>query len=407
MKNLRARAVVLGVALSGVAMAPAARAASEKVIYSFKGGSDGAVPYAGLLNVKGTLYGTTTGGGTGAGCPDHEPSGCGTVFSITKAGVEKVIYSFNGGNDGAVPYAGLIDVGGSLYGTTAFGGTGSVPDHCNGCGTVFSVTPGGVEKVVYSFQAGLHDGEMPMAKLVNVGGTLFGTTIIGGYTGEGTVFSVTLSGIEKELLAFYGCGSDGGSSPAAGLIKFGGTLYGTTQQGSGGTSCANGGVVFSMTPGGSEAVVYSFGSKANDGQNPSAGLIQVNGILYGTTVSGGANGKGAVFAVTKSGAESVIYSFGGGTDGANPVAGLINVGGVLYGTTEYGGAACPNTMSVGCGTVFSVAPEGAEAVVYAFRGGNDGEIPEAGLISIGGTLYGTTILGGSANSYGTIFSVKP
>ena len=79
-------------------------------------------------------------------------------------------------------------------------------------------------------------------------------------------------------------------------------------------------------------------------------MINVGGTLYGTTADGGANGKGTVFSVTKSGKESVVYSFAGGSDGAIPTAGLVNVRGTLYGTTADGGG--PNNY----GTVFSIVP---------------------------------------------------
>ena len=110
---------------------------AEKVIYTFQGGSDGAVPYAGLIDVNGTLYGTTSYGGS-TGCGGR---GCGTAFSIDpNTGAEKVIYSFcsqQNCTDGAYPQAGLISVNGSLYGTTSAGGRKDT--HCNGsgCGTVF------------------------------------------------------------------------------------------------------------------------------------------------------------------------------------------------------------------------------------------------------------------------------
>ena len=93
--------------------------------------------------------------------------------------------------------------------------------------------------------------------------------------------------------------------------------------------------------------------------------------------------------------ESVIYSFKDYADGAVPLAGLINVGGTLYGTTGYGGN--------GGGTVFSVTPKGSESVLVPF----DYPLsPDAGLINVGGTLYGTTTAGGSAGN-GTVFAVTP
>ena len=94
-------------------------------IYNFGSNSDGSTPVASLLNVNGTLYGTTSQGGL---------YGKGTVFSITLSGNETVLHSFGYGSDGATPLAGLIDVKGTLYGTTSAGGT-------NGNGTIFALMP--------------------------------------------------------------------------------------------------------------------------------------------------------------------------------------------------------------------------------------------------------------------------
>ena len=170
---------MLGIALAGCLFAGVpARAANEgveHVIYAFQNNSsDGANPAAGLINVKGTLFGTTPYGGS---------SGAGTVFSVTPAGVEKVIYAFqNSGGDGTGPVAGLINVNGTLFGTTRGGGS-------NNGGTVFLLSQG-FEGVLYSFQYNGSDGANPVAGLIDVNGTLYGTTPYGGSSGAGTVFSL-------------------------------------------------------------------------------------------------------------------------------------------------------------------------------------------------------------------------
>jgi uncharacterized repeat protein (TIGR03803 family) len=205
--------------------------------------------------------------------------------------------------------------------------------------------------VLYSFKGGSGDGETPYAGLVNVNGTLYGTTGYGGgsgcYSGQGcgTVFSVTRSGTEHVLYSFGGYPYDA-ASPYAGLTNVNGTLYGTTRDG-GGSGCYCG-TVFSVTRSGKEHVLYSF-KRGNDGKNPVAGLIDVNGTLYSTTTSGGAYGYGTVFSITMSGKETVLHSFGASGDGADPFAGLINVDGTLYGTTYGGGAN-------GYGTVYAISP---------------------------------------------------
>ena len=373
-----------------IVTAPFAHAATERVVYSFKGGSDGAGPLAALLKVGGTLYGTTLSGGA-AGCQ------CGTVFKLTKAGAETVLYAFQGGLDGDAPFAPLIYVGGTLYGTTYNGG-GS--DACQSvCGTVFAITPAGAETVVYRFPESGTYGINPRTSLVNLKGTLYGTAFGEGPNRSGLVFSVTPAGALTIVYAFKG-GSDGVAP--SGLIKAGGELYGTTA-GGGSANCTGGcGTVFAVTPTGAEKVVYTF-KGGSDGYSPT-GLIKVGDVFYGTTGAGGGTGCqnigcGTVFKVTKAGKETVLYAFQGGSDGESPTAGPINVGGTLYGTTGSGGA-------TNRGTVFSVTPAGVKTVLWSFQAGGDGSGPYAALINVGGTLYGTTGSGG-ANEQGTVFAVTP
>ena len=148
-------------------------------------------------------------------------------------------------------------------------------------------------------------------------------------------------------------------------------------------------------------LLYSFGGASGDGHYPDASLINVNGTLYGTTLGGGANGDGTVFAITTSGSETVLYSFKGGSgDGENPYASLINVDGKLYGTTTEGGAN-------GGGTVFAISTSGTETVLHSFKGRQGGgDKPYASLIKVNRRLYGTTYAGG-ANGCGIAFSLTP
>lgn len=379
---------------------------AEKVIHHFRAGSDGVNPYAGVIDVKGTLYGTTFAGGS---------TGFGTLFSLDpKTGAEKVLYSF-----GDSPEASPIDVNGVLYGTTA--GRSSFD------GTVFSFDPKtGVEATVYTFcsRQSCADGESPVDTLLNVNGTLYGTTLYGGNTGCGhgcgTVFSLDpKSGVETVLYSFKG--SDG-QWPTAGLIEANGVLYGTATYGGisgcGGLGC---GTLFSFDPGkGTHKLLYSFCSQANcaDGAAPDVGLIDVNGTLYGTTAYGGASGCGndlgcgTLYSVDpKTGAEKVLYSFCSQpncADGSLPESSLIDVSGKLYGTTGEGGSGT-NCVGAGggCGTVFALDPNtGAESTVYSFSGTKDGNFPVGSLIVKKGSLYGMTIYGGGYGcnyGCGTVF----
>ncbi len=371
-----------------------------RVVFSFGDnpyGYDGAGPVAGLINVNGALYGTTSGGGT------HTCSAsgveCGTVFGLSTTGLEHVLHDFSGTPDGNFPYAGLVDMNGTLYGTTANGGT-------YGYGTVFSITTGGTETVLHSFGYG-SDGAQPMAGLVAVKGTLYGTTQQGGTDDLGTVFRISPSGKEQVLHSFTGYPDDG-EYPVAALLDAKGTLYGTTESGG-----AGGGAIFSITPAGKETMLYNFPEVA-DGTAPEASLIDVKGTLYSTTAGGGSADWGTVFSISKSGTnERVLHSFSdSGSDGFRPASGLVAVNGILYGTTPKGGIAT-------VGTIFRVNEKtGAERVLHSFNIGyeNDGVYPEAGLINVNGTLYGTTAEGGVSlpscpNSgpcdWGTVFAYEP
>jgi len=301
-------------------------------------GGDGDHPEAGLTKVQGTLYGTTLTGG-------ENSYNYGTVFQVTSAGAYSVLYSFAGGSiGGGNPKAGLTDVRGTLYGTTAGGGA-------SGDGTVFKITASG-ESVLHSFAGGA-DGAQPWAGLTDVNGTLYGTTFRGGTNNSGTVFKITTSGVESAIYSFAG-----DSNPIADMIDWGGTLYGTTTGG----GPSDNGTVFKITTSGAYTQLYSFAG-GTDGADPSAALLRVGSALYGTTQSGGAGscsgGCGTVFKIASSGTERVLYSFAGGSsDGASPYAGLIKVGTTLYGTTFQGGGGggsqCSGSGISGCGTIYSL-----------------------------------------------------
>lgn len=307
--------------------------------------SDGMNPESELIHVHGALYGTTYYGGK---------LGDGTVYSISSTGSEQVLHSFRGGSDGANPAAALINVNGTLYGTTQRGGeTGQCRGYtgAKGCGTVYSITTSGKEEVLHRFGGG-SDGVWPIAPLIDVNGTLYGTTYIGGGSGCyyslgcGVVFTVSLKGSEKVLYRFKG-GSDG-SYPRGSLIDVRDTLFGTTLYG-GWSGCRIGcGSVYRVSLSGKEKVLHRFG-KGSDGAYPYAGLIEVNGKLYGTTAGGG--GPGTIYSVTVSGSEKVIYTLSG-YEGEGPQAPLLDVDGRFYSTTVGGG----NGTGYGYGTVFVLTP---------------------------------------------------
>jgi uncharacterized repeat protein (TIGR03803 family) len=265
------------------------------VLHSFSW-NEGAYPRAGLiLDSSGNLYGTTTSGG----------SGYGTVFKMPAAGgTLTVLHRFGDGtvaNDGVVPFGGLIlDASGNLYGTTPGGGSSTA---CNGgCGTVFKIDTAGTLTVLHSFGDGTvaNDGQTPYAGLLlDSSGNLYGTTPLGGSANDGTIFKMPAAGGTLTVLHNFGDGTvaNDGANPVAGLLlDSSGNLYGTTYDGGVGY-----GMVFKMSrTGGAVTVLHSFGdgTVANDGINPSGGLVlDPSGNFYSTTVTGGANGDGTVFEI--------------------------------------------------------------------------------------------------------------
>jgi uncharacterized repeat protein (TIGR03803 family) len=317
------------------------------VLHSFTGLSDGGVPLAGLVQASdGNFYGVTTKGG-------DPHSNCGTVYKVTASGTLTTLHEFAGHpNDGCQPYPALVQASdGNFYGTTYYGGTSN---NCGsfGCGTVFKITTGGTETILYSFctQSGCLDGSSPQAGLVQgsdgnlYGETFYGGPNFGGPDGYGTAFKITLSGT---LTTLHNFDFTNGADPSGTLVQASdGNFYGTT---SAGGANGVGGTVFKMTSIGTLTTLYNFCPLSNcrdGGAGPNAGLVQASdGNFYGTTAGGGANVSGTIFAITPGGAFSSLYSFcsvGGTncTDGAYPEAGLIQASdGKLYGVTSEGGNA--------------------------------------------------------------------
>jgi len=349
---------------------------TERIIYDF---GPFAHPMAGLIiDAAGNLYGTTPYAGdsdNGMVFQLKPPTSEGGAWT------ERTLYSFAGGNDGASPVASLIfDHKGNLYGTTQFGGGGPcmIFQEGSGCGTVFELTPPTTpdwrwtETVLYTFAP---YNDYPMAGLIlDSEGNLYGTTAGDQSTSFGTAFELsppTSQGGAWTATTLYSFGSsqEDGNTPYGGLIwDKQGNLYGTTNQGGDVTStCTTGcGTVFELEPPGksggawTEKVLYSF-TNGLDGAYPYAGVIADGaGHLYGTTLYGGeqAGGYGTVFALKPiSGGdwgEVVLYRFQAGSDGQAPQSGLIFGKRSLLGTTAQGGGPCAFPFT--CGTVFELLP---------------------------------------------------
>jgi uncharacterized repeat protein (TIGR03803 family) len=314
-----------------------------------------------------------------------------TQFS--QAQTFSALYNFGGAADGGDPYAGVIrDSNGNFYGTVGYGGTAYA-------GGVYKVDSLGNETMLYSFTGGA-DGNFPVSTLArDSAGNLYGTTAQGGSAGAGVVFKVDPSGNETVLHNFTG-GSDGVNPSGGLLLDAAGNLYGTTSQG----GTFNCGILFKLSPAGTETILHTFTGAANDGKYPSytSLVTDAKGSLYGVTQAGGRTDHGVVYKLTHTGKFTVLYSFAGGTaDGCN-VLGIpyLDINGNIYGTTSACGAS-------GLGTVWKLTSTGTETVLHSFAGGTaDGEYPLAGVIEDArGNLYGSTETGGSAN-LGTMYRVS-
>jgi len=400
--------------------------AGERVLYSFTGGSDGAMPVGTLVSdSSGNLYGVTNQGGIrGIECS----GGCGTVFELINSGgqwIEQTLHEFNG-LDGGQPYGSLLfDSQGNLYGTTSVGGT-------HRAGTVYRLSrtgSGWTHTILYNFcsfsipvQPCL-DGANPGTGLVmDSAGNIYGTTLaggapragpdcqfLGGPLGCGTVFKLSpQSGNEYEESVLYSfcsvAGCADGISPESNLvITADGTLYGTTvTEGTG--PCGNidfqgCGTLFFLTEGSNgQWMETSQSFNGVDGQFPRGTIVSDSaGNVYGTTAYGGAGftpssgatGNGVVFAYISGTAQlAVLHDFclqtplgAGCPDGSNPDAGVtIDSDGNLYGTAYSGGIDC--NLPTGCGVSFVVAKEAGGMyqvdVLNAFNG-LDGASPDSAL----------------------------
>jgi len=407
--DLRGASGVLALAVVlvlGSAATQSAQAQTFTDVYNFTWSGGGSFPQAGLVRgAAGNLFGTTANSG-------EYPPTYGTVFKVTKAGKESVLYNFTGGSDGGYPYAGLVrDAAGNLYGETTVGGD---LNSCSGsgCGTVFKVDPSGTETVLHNFTGGTTDGCTPNGGLLrDQAGNLYGTTTNCGASGYGTVFKVDPSGTETVLHNFAGGSSDGANPAYASLLRDqAGNLYGTTY--GGGTS--NAGVVYELSKSGTETALYSFAGGLSDGCYPfGTPAMDKKGNLYGTAESCGSSDKGIVWKLSKKGAETVLHNFAGGpSDGAYPYAGVImDANGNLYGNTLGGG----NQNYTGYGTVYELSKSGTFTLLHTFDEA-DGAYASGGLVRDAvGNLYGTTQYGGNSScnasgapyGCGTVWKLTP
>jgi uncharacterized repeat protein (TIGR03803 family) len=362
-------------------------------LLDFSEQTTGIYPNSSLTAVGNKLYGVTRGS-----VGNYSICFCGTVYSIAANGKATLLHQFTGGADGSEPSGALTYANGTFYGLTLFGGgasgCGSAKSAPLGCGTIYSITPAGKERVVYAFTD--VTGYKPSGSIVYRNGKLYGVTPYGSQN-QGTIWSFDLA---KHTLTRLHEFFEDGAYAEGGLILAGSELYGTT---SGylaecPTSLYSCGTVFKIEPNGNGyTVLHTFDFA--DGASPFATVVSAGNYLYGTTMYGGKNcspkGCGTIFSISPNGKFSTLWYFDAhGGDGYYPVGNLFLSGGTLYGVTQYGGDTACGSYRDPCGTVFeSGTLAKSEHVLYSFDG-TAGVTPGAGVIVRKSDIYGTTLYGG-------------
>jgi uncharacterized repeat protein (TIGR03803 family) len=360
-------------------------------VYQFPRGADVRTPNGVIQARNGQFYGTTS-----------APSGrtTGTVFAMDGAGARTTLHTFE-----SFPVAGILDgtpmsnlfegADGSLYGTTF-----NMPQTVifTKPGQVFKISPTGDYTTVSSAHYWLRAGVIQARD-----GRLYGTSSGGVVSGIGMPFFGYVFRLEADGTAgtvLHRFDGDDILSPVAELVEIDdGSLYGTTVRFIGPFPSALGrGTIFRLDPTtGSFTTRYRFSGP--DGSDPVAPVIQgTDGLIYGTTLSGGAYGLGTVFSLDSADTLTTLHHFAG-AEGANPNAGVLQgLDGRLYGTTTNGGA-------FGYGTVFVMNVTGGLTTLHDFAL-SDGANPVNELIQANdGAFYGAAPIGGPTGG-GVIFRLR-
>ncbi|MBK9760687.1 MAG: hypothetical protein IPO90_12110 [Flavobacteriales bacterium] len=326
----------------------------------------GSSPFARMiLGSNGLLYGTADQGGL---------SNAGTIFSFnTTTNALSVVYNLSDGGF-SDPWAGVIeDPAGTLVGVANDGGTGNE-------GALFKVLlSSGVDTELVPF--GFSNGSTPKGRLLKASNGLFyGLTSTGGTENTGILFSFDpVTSTFVRLVNFTN--ATFGTFPLGTLVESGGKLYGLCS--GGGT--ANGGTLFEYTISTNTCVKKKDIALQSAGTVPQNGLFKAgNGTLYGNTSVGSTNGQGALFSyVASTNAFTKLFDFTVAS-GSQPLGDLTQASnGLLYGT-------CSGNGQFGKGSLYSWNPgTSVFTTLYSFDGFQGG-VPAGEVLDAGnGKLYGT------------------
>jgi len=360
-------------------------------------GSEGRNPSGLILGAEGALYGTTQTVSTNTiGRLAYKNSSVGAVFRLNLDGTGFAVWT-NIPSSGIHAHLNALcsDPKGLLLGTTS---------HRTNAESIFSIQPNGSNyKVLHTFLKDGIDGRTPDTQLLlGLDGAFYGTTVVGGTNGAGTIFRLSVDGSSYTILYHFKTNQIDGHWPEDSLVQNReGTLFGTTLRG----GLSDEGTVYAINPDGSDyRQLHQFNGFAAEGQLPNGGLTPAtNGALYGATQVGGRANGGILFKIDGDGRNyAVLHHFGSANDGLWPGGQLLlGQDAAWYGTTYQGGRS-------NFGSLFKVQGDGhGYILLHSFSGVSDGEIPNGALAQDAfGMLYGTTAAGGS-NDVGTVFALNP
>ncbi len=362
----------------------------ESVVFNFP--STWSSCFSGLtLGSDGNFYGTCF----------TNPGGNGGVFKLTPAGVFTDLHDFTGADGDTEPVYGPVQAtDGNFYGTTGF--------YPFSCGNIYKLTAAGVYTNLHTF-SGSDCG--PASSLFqasdgNLYGTLYACALNSGI-GAGCVYKISTAGVFKEI---YGFASSTGQNPCTGVIQGkNGNLYGATNQG----AANNSGNIYKLTTAGVYTDLHDFNNTTDASCGDNVGRTTVNllqvtdGTFYGVNGINGPNGAGSIYKLTSANLfTAFLFPSPPPVDGNAPLSTLIqNTNGLVYGTTASGG---PTSCSPCQGVFFSVAtgdaafvslePTQKTAIVGAKVGMFGQGFSSSSVVKFGGvasasvTLSGTTYL---------------